>query len=35
VISATVRVSMNLAELFITVGFSFAAGFFVGIWVRR
>lgn len=33
-IGETVRVSMNLADLFITVGFSFAGGFFAGAWVR-
>jgi hypothetical protein len=35
VIAGVVRISMNLAEFFIAVGFAFAAGFFAGIWVRR
>jgi hypothetical protein len=30
-----IRVSMNLVEQLLIVGFAFAAGFFAGIWVRR
>jgi hypothetical protein len=29
-----IRLSMNLVEQLLIIGFAFAAGFFVGIWVR-
>jgi hypothetical protein len=35
VIGETIRVSMNVAELVIIVGFAFVIGFFAGVWVRR
>jgi hypothetical protein len=35
VIAETVRVSMNLAEVFILADGAFCAGFFVGLWVGR
>lgn len=30
-----IRVSMPLVELVLIIGFSFAVGFFAGVWVRR
>lgn len=33
-IGLTIRVSMNLVELILIVGFAFAAGFFAGAWRR-
>ena len=34
-IGEAIRVSMPLAELVIIIGAAFAAGFFLGVWVRR
>ena len=34
-IGEAIRVSMPLVELVLIIGGSFAAGFFLGVWVRR
>lgn len=33
-IAETIRISMNLIEFGLIVGFTFVVGFFVGLWVR-
>lgn len=33
-ISDAIRVSMPLVEFVLIVGFTFAIGFFLGVWVR-